>query len=236
MRELVARGYDVVNLDARGHGDSEWAATTEHYALPYLADDLQRVIDDLSNAPVLIGASMGGLTAVQCIATAHRPVAAAMVLVDVVPRIEMQGAERILKFMNANPDGFATVDEAADAVAQYNPNRPRPKNASGLMKNLRKSSDGRLRWHWDPQFASSMRLKDSQDLGAALRQCSHFTQPALLVRGMHSDIVSDAGVLELKDSLPQLEVFDVAAGHMIAGDRNDAFNNAVLDFLKQHRL
>jgi pimeloyl-ACP methyl ester carboxylesterase len=246
MRELARRGYYVINLDARGHGDSEWAESPEHYGLKFMADDLLRIIEQLPNAPVLIGASMGGLTALQCIVSAqHRlagprlagpRVASGLVLVDVVPRIERQGAERILRFMNANPDGFATIEEAAEAVAQYNPHRPRPRNVHGLMKNLRKSDDGRLRWHWDPKFTQSVRGDgDPRDLGWALQHSGHFVEPALLVRGMHSDIVSDEGVAELKACLPQLEVFDVAAaGHMIAGDRNDIFNLALLDFLDRH--
>jgi len=235
MREIANRGYHVINLDARGHGDSEWAESPEHYALAYLADDLLRVISELPSAPVLIGASMGGLTALQCIASAPGRVASGAVLVDVVPRIERQGAERILRFMNANPDGFATIEEAAEAVSRYNPNRPRPKNVDGLMKNLRKTADGRLRWHWDPNLTRSLRADDTRNLGWTLQHRGHFVEPAMLVRGMHSDIVSDDGIAELKICLPQLEVFDVAAaGHMIAGDKNDIFNFAVLDFLGRH--
>jgi len=237
MRELAARGFHVTNLDARGHGDSEWASQADHYALQYMAEDIQLVIDGLPNAPVLIGASMGGLSALQCLVSAQRKVASGLILVDVVPRIERHGAERILRFMNANPDGFATVEEAAEAVAQYNPNRPRPKNAHGLMKNLRKSPDGRLRWHWDPKFTKSMRGDETHHLGWNLARGGHFNEPAMLVRGLHSDIVSEEGIADLKAALPQLEVFDVAAaGHMIAGDKNDAFNFAVLEFLRRQHM
>jgi pimeloyl-ACP methyl ester carboxylesterase len=56
--------------------------------------------------------------------------------------------------------------------------------------------------------------------------------PTLLVRGMKSDIVDDAGVADLKRRVPHLEVASIGgAGHMVAGDRNDAFNAAVLEFL-----
>src|SRR5271157_2433704 len=62
MRELVTRGYHVINLDARGHGDSEWAADGD-YSLDVLAQDLERVIGTLRSRPALVGASMGGATA-----------------------------------------------------------------------------------------------------------------------------------------------------------------------------
>ena len=235
VRELAARGYDVINLDARGHGDSQWVGSHERYALTYLASDLMRIIDGLSAPPVLIGASMGGLTALAAIA--HHPqrrVARALVLVDVVPRIEEEGALRILDFMRSRPDGFADIEEAAAAVAAYNPHRPAPDSAQGLMKNLRRGADGRLRWHWDPAFVGAIGEVEHHDAQALLRGCEHFRESALLVRGLRSDIVSEAGVAELRAHLPQLEVRDITgAGHMIAGDRNDAFNGAVLDFLSR---
>jgi pimeloyl-ACP methyl ester carboxylesterase len=47
-----------------------------------------------------------------------------------------------------------------------------------------------------------------------------------------SDIVSDEGVRELRELVPHAEVVDVAgAGHMVAGDKNDAFNDAVIGFV-----
>jgi len=57
----------------------------------------------------------------------------------------------------------------------------------------------------------------------------------LLIRGGFSDIVTDEEVAEMRRLVPQTEVFDVAgAGHMVAGDRNDAFNEGVLTFLRRH--
>jgi pimeloyl-ACP methyl ester carboxylesterase len=58
--------------------------------------------------------------------------------------------------------------------------------------------------------------------------------PTLLVRGRMSDIVSEEGVRELQELVPHAEVVDVAdAGHMVAGDRNDAFNDAVIEFVER---
>jgi pimeloyl-ACP methyl ester carboxylesterase len=233
VRELAARGYDVINLDARGHGDSQWAPAPAQYGLDQLAQDLMQIVEGLPTPPVLVGASMGGLTALHAIGRhPRRRVAAALVLVEVVPRVEIAGARRVLDFMSAHPDGFGSIEEAAAAVAAYNPHRPRPASSEGLMKNLRRDDHGRLRWHWDPQFVSEVLSEGMVDTDDMLAACRHFKEPALLVRGMHSDILSEAGIDELRDVLPQLQVADVSgAGHMIAGDRNDAFNAAVLAFL-----
>lgn len=64
------------------------------------------------------------------------------------------------------------------------------------------------------------------------RSAQTITIPTLLVRGRMSDIVSDESVRELRELVPHAEIVDVAgAGHMVAGDRNDAFNQAVIDFV-----
>jgi pimeloyl-ACP methyl ester carboxylesterase len=230
---LAARGFHVINLDARGHGDSGWAPDGD-YALPALAADLQAVIQTLARPPALVGASMGGATALYLLGQAHaKPLASALVLVDIVPRLEVAGSQKIGNFMRANPGGFATLEEAADAVAAYNPHRPRPKDPSGLMKNLRRRADGRLYWHWDPKFVErEVAAEPPQFIESLVAACAGVKIPTLLVRGMNSDIVSDAGVADLKRLVPHSEVFDVhGAGHMVAGDSNDAFNDAIMAFL-----
>ncbi|WP_077034889.1 alpha/beta fold hydrolase [Pelomonas sp. KK5] len=234
FRALVARGFHVINLDARGHGDSEWAPDGD-YSLPALAADLRAVIDTLDRPPALVGASMGGATSLYLVGNAEPSLARGLVLVDIVPRIEQSGSQKIGAFMRANKGGFATLDEAADAVAAYNPHRPRPKDPSGLMKNLRLREDGRLYWHWDPKFVErTVTAEPPQFMDLLVAACAGVTIPTLLVRGMNSDIVSEAGVADLKRLVPQTEVFDVhGAGHMVAGDKNDAFNGAIVEFLER---
>lgn len=227
MRALVAHGYHVINLDSRGHGDSDWAQDGD-YSVPALSSDL------LSAPPALVGASMGGASALYTVGNAGTAIAAALVLVDLVPRIDPQGAAKIMSFMAAHPNGFGNIDEAADAVGAYNPHRPRPKDAMGLMKNLRQR-DGRLFWHWDPRFLKQTdRAEPPRAAQLLLDAATRVRIPTLLVRGAQSDVVTEEGVAELKGVLPAVEVFDVAgAGHMIAGDMNDAFNQGVISFLQR---
>ncbi|HKY93410.1 MAG TPA: alpha/beta hydrolase [Nevskiaceae bacterium] len=235
LKALVAEGFYVINLDARGHGDSEWSPEGE-CMLPQLGADLRAVIGTLSRPPALVGASMGGATGLYLVGNSPEPVARALVLVDIVPRIEVDGSRKIANFMRSAPNGFANLDEAAEAVAAYNPHRPRPKDPSGLMKNLRRRADGRLYWHWDPAFVNRpVAAEPPQFLESLIAACRNVTIPTMLVRGLKSDIVSDAGVADLKRLVPHSEVFDVPeAGHMVAGDRNDAFNEAVIGFLRRH--
>lgn len=232
---LVQHGYRVINLDSRGHGDSDWSPQGD-YSLSSLAGDLRAVMDTLPQPPALVGASMGAATSMLAVGQARDEIARALVLVDFVPSVEAGGANRIRAFMESNPAGFATVDEAADAVSAYYPHRPRPKDHSGLMKNLRRRADGRLHWHWDPRLLTrSERAEPPQFESDLLAAARHIRIPTLLVRGLLSDIVSDEGIVKLRAVLPALQVVDVAgAAHMVAGDRNDNFNESVIAFLGRH--
>ncbi|MBX9885844.1 MAG: alpha/beta hydrolase, partial [Novosphingobium sp.] len=149
---LAQRGYRVINFDARGHGESEWSAAGA-YSLDDRVGDLEAIVGPLGRPFALVGASLGGATSIHASARVMRP--AALVLVDIVPHPEPEGIDRIVTFMRAHPEGFATLDEAVDAVAAYNPERPRPRDPAGLMRNLRQREDGRLYWHWDPRIMAS---------------------------------------------------------------------------------
>jgi len=155
------------------------------------------------------------------------------VMVDIAPTVNTAGTDRILAFMHSAPGGFANVEEAADAVATYLPHRPRPKDTSGLMRNLR-LREGRYYWHWDPRmFREGRGPRDSDGLREAAR---NLKVPTLLVRGRLSDVLSQEGVDDFLQLVPHAEFADiVGADHMVAGDRNDAFNEAVFAFLERQR-
>ncbi len=226
--EMARAGYHVINYDLLGHGESDWEPDGD-YSFARRCADLD-VISSLVERPVaFVGASLGGLSAM--VTAARGLVPDAMVLVDIVAKVSEVGVGRILGFMSASPEGFASVEEAADAISAYYPDRPRPKRLDGLAKNLRDTGDGRLRWHWDPRFLTVNHQDESlADLleGAAWMD----TVPTMLVRGMKSDIVTDEGVADLQARITHFEIADiVGAGHMVAGDRNDQFNDAVLGFL-----
>lgn len=232
MRALIAGGYRVLNFDARGHGDSMWSPDGD-YLLDHRASDLRAVVGD-TRPLALVGASLGGATSIH--AVAQGLVVDALVLVDITPHPEAAGIERITGFMGRHTDGFATLDEAVEAVAAYNPHRPRPRDPGGLRRNLREHADGRLYWHWDPKIIGTAPAVHHKTVQASAdRIAAGAPFPLVLIRGLKSDIVSDASVAAFHAQLPWAEITDVAgAGHMIAGDRNDAFNSAMLDFLARH--
>jgi len=243
LQVLGSRGWRAYSIDLRGHGESAWDDDGD-YTLDAFSADIRAIASAMPEPPAIVGASLGGVASMAAIAeTAGPPVASALVLVDVAPTIERAGALRIGAFMAEHmEEGFGSLEEVADAIAAYNPHRPRPRDLSGLQKNLRRRPDGRWAWHWDPRFISGRfgsrdetrsSLVDSERLRAAARALSI---PVLLVRGRMSDLLSEAGARELLELVPHAKLVDVAgAGHMVAGDRNDSFNDAVVGFLEAYR-
>jgi non-heme chloroperoxidase len=229
-RALGDAGYRAIAFDARGHGDSDWSEDGA-YSQDVMVQDLQCVLHALGDRHcILVGASMGGGTSLVA-AGEHAVQTRALVLVDIAPRIEVEGVEHIQAFMCGNPDGFGSLEEVADAIASYQPHRPRPANLLGLAKNVRRGADGRLHWHWDPRFLLGHR--DLERRQRRLEACARaLTMPTLLVRGAQSDVLSDEGVKQFKALVPHCEFVSIAsAGHMVAGDRNDSFGEAVIEFL-----
>jgi len=232
--KLGRRGWYAITVDQRGHGDSDWAADGD-YTIQCYADDLRAVCTQLATPPAIVGASLGGIAALLAVGEEPAAKVAAIVLVDIAPRIQLEGVGRIVAFMNAHPEGFASLDEAGDAVAAYLHHRPRPKDTKGLEKNLRLGKDGRWRWHWDPQFMNRRRDGMTGDrLESAARRLA---VPTLLVRGRMSDVVSEDDARAFLAVAPNARYTDVSgAGHMVAGDRNDRFTEAVVEFLGEvHR-
>ncbi|HEX6492566.1 MAG TPA: alpha/beta hydrolase [Candidatus Dormibacteraeota bacterium] len=234
---LADAGFLALTLDQRGHGESGWASDADYSPDAYVAD-LREVLSQIGRPTALVGASLGGLASL--LATGEPPGApcSALVLVDITPRLDPGGRERIGRFMSSHGDGFASLEEAADAVAAYLPHRPRPADVSGLARNLRLEEDGRYHWHWDPAFVTSnWPPRRYQDPERYERAVAAVDVPLLLVRGARSEVVTEEAARAFLDAAPSAEYVDVAdAAHMVAGDRNDAFTAAVVEFLRRRVL
>ncbi len=231
---LAAGGWQAVSLDLRGHGDSEWALNGD-YSFSAFAADCVAVADQLGRPPVLVGASLGGVAAMLAEGGSDRVVSTGLVVVDITHRSNPEGIQRIRDFMSSGLGGFASLDDAADAIAAYTPNRPKRMNPAGLMKVLRQRRDGRWYWHWDPKFLEHGRTEVPREDFQALFEAAlrNIKVPTLLVRGLLSDVVTEEGVQDFLEQIPGAKLVDVGeAAHMVAGDQNDVFSRAVIDFLE----
>lgn len=227
---IAAHGWLALAADARGHGDSGRNRPGMPYTPELLVDDLLRWAATFEHKPVLVGASMGGLMGLS--AQARHDCFSALVLVDITPRWEPEGVARILAFMRAHADGFASVESAIDAIAEYMPHRPR-KSAQALSGLLRPEADGRWRWHWDPRLVEDLNRDAEQRQHQLVQAARQVRVPTLLLTGGASDVVSQATIAEFLDLVPHADHRQIAqARHLVAGDDNEAFASAVLEFLQ----
>ena len=241
---LAANGFRTIALDLRGHGESAWAADGAYDILDF-AKDLVAIAASLDLAPALIGASLGGLAGIMAEGRIAPGSFASLTLVDITPKMEAGGVARVVGFMAAHArEGFASPEEAAQVIAEYLPHRPSRKPSSGLAHYLRQRDDGRYYWHWDPAFIDGVmrrhaeRGEDSDfghsELGEA---AARLALPVHLIRGGSSDLVSPEAAAHFRALVPHAAYSDIAdATHMVVGDQNDAFGDAILDFLiRTHR-
>jgi pimeloyl-ACP methyl ester carboxylesterase len=234
---LADAGWRAITVDLRGHGESAHPRPPA-YALEDFTADVRALTSSTAGDPIVIGASLGGIAALLALTESPAAPAAGLVLVDVAHRFQPRGGGRIVSFMEEHPDGFVTLSDAADAVASYLPQRARPRDTSGLRHNLRRNDDGRWIWHWDPEILTWARplIHNQAQLSERLTNAAlRLRQPCLLVRGADSEVLSAGIARDFIELAPTATMTEVPhAGHMVAGDNNDAFTAAICAWLDTH--
>ena len=227
-RRVAQAGYYGLTFDLRGHGESGWANDGD-YLLEAYGRDVEAILAALGRPMALVGASRGGQSALVG-GSRHPDRVRLIMLADVAPHIDDAGVEEIRGFFRASKAGFASLDEAADALHRHL-GQPRVADVSGLAKAMRTDGE-RLFWHWDPRTTSQEFLHPPSEGEALVAAAMRVTTPVVLVKAELSEIVSDESVRQFQALTPHLEV-EVAhgVGHMFTGDHNDAFAERLLRHL-----
>ncbi len=235
-KKLSHSGFYALAIDLRGHGDSDWSEEGD-YAIESYRDDLVSIIEEVGKPAFLIGASLGGMISLSTAGdTKYQELCKALVMVDIGIYPNEDGSNEILNFMSSGFTGFDSLEEASNAISSYLPHREKPKDISGLRKNLRLKEDGRYYWHWDPKFIESR--TSNPDRGEYRKKQRNYaetvTVPTLLIRGALSNVVTQEEVDDFLTTISHAEFVEIdKAAHMIAGDRNDIFANAAITFLQE---
>jgi pimeloyl-ACP methyl ester carboxylesterase len=239
--EAVAwEGYHSIALDLRGHGDGDCAAAGD-YSLEAIAIDTVDVAEQLAAKgirPHFVGASLAGLAATVAAGRLSRDAFMSVTLVDVAPNTDAAGVAKVVGFMGAHiEDGFGSLEQAADIIANYLPHRSRPKDLCGSRKNWRQGDEGRWQWRWGPAFINDvMRRPTVARMGDIEQAIEDTCVPLHLIRSRMNELVSEDAVTAFHALVPHAYYTDVAeAGHMVAGGRNYIFTDAIVTFLRQVR-
>jgi len=233
--KLVKEGFQVLSLDLRGHGDSDWHPDGD-YSIDSHKKDIVSILEHLDKPAALVGASLGGMISLSLAGDLKKSTLCdALVMVDIGLYPEQEGANKVVGFMQSGAKGYADLEEAADAVSNYLPHRKRPRDNRGLHKNLKLKKDGRYYWHWDPRFIDK-RLGSYHDFELEQEAAaSRIIKPTLLIRGALSDVLTMQSVDKFLQTVSHAEFKEIKnAAHMIAGDRNDIFAEAAVKFLQKH--
>jgi len=233
--------HHLLAPDLPAHGDSD-PLPMDEWTRHDLAASLPPVVEEFGfDRSVVIGASLGGITAIT-LAAAHPALVAAIVLIDVGHRLEEAGVRKIMEFMTAH-ESFASLEEAAREIAVYLPHRKEVRPES-LSRNLRQRPDGRWVWkhdmgrRWRARAAAAeaeehdwRTMMTGLDDDAASLQC-----PVLILRGAASDVLSDEGAEEVAALIPDARLATVKnAGHLAAGDNPESTVGLISSFLNELR-
>jgi flavin reductase (DIM6/NTAB) family NADH-FMN oxidoreductase RutF/pimeloyl-ACP methyl ester carboxylesterase len=226
---LAAAGRYAITVDLRGHGQSDWAKDGRYDAAAFSAD-VRAILAQLDSRPVVVGASLGGYAALAAMGDGGEALASGLVLVDAALAMDPSGRQRLGDILRRHADGFATLEEAALAAQELSPSH-RSYDPAGIRRQLRQDESGRYFWSWDPRFLSAFDPSENDDLE---RAAAGLKLPTLVMRGRESDVVTAAEVDRFRELTPTAEFVTIEdAGHLVAAERFDAFNAALLEFLER---
>lgn len=214
----LALGRPLVAIDLPGHGHSDWRDDHD-YSPVTSAPAVTTAIRDLApDAQLLVGMSLGGVTAIR-VAAQEPDLVKRLAIVDVTPGVNETKAEPIIAFLSG-PERFESFDEILERTVQFNPTRTVSSLRRGVLHNAKEQPDGSWTWRYDPVRAwkederPAVAFVDLWDDVAAIKART------LLIRGGTSGVVSDDDVQELRRRKPDADVITVeGAGHSIQGDK-----------------
>jgi pimeloyl-ACP methyl ester carboxylesterase len=220
--------HRVVALDARGHGESQWASPGE-YRIEHHVSDVVKLVRALGRERVsIVGISMGGRTAYN-VAAERADLVERLVIVDIGPGIAAAGATRIQASVRGR-DAFSSLDEALEVALASNPGAPVEILRQRVRNNLMVREDGLLTWRYDAGLRQgSINRPAPDDQWARLERIA---APTLLLRGSRSDVLSADDAERMVGAIPDVRLVEVAdAGHSVAVDQPARFLAAIVPFL-----
>jgi len=211
---LALRPRAVLAVDLPGHGRSGWRRD-RRYDPTANATDIAALVGALApDARLVVGMSLGGLTA-SALAALRPDLVRRLVLVDITPGVTRDKAKEIHDFIEG-PQSFSSFGEIFDRTVEFNPTRTPESLRRGILHNAHREPDGSWQWNYDRRPVGGA---DQPPPGQLWDVISSIEAPILLVRGGLSPVVDDADVAELQRLRPHARVVMVdGAGHSVQGD------------------
>jgi len=229
----LSDSYRCIALDLRGHGDSEWSPEMD-YSLEANVRDVEGFVEYLGPGKlVVIGLSLGGMTGL-LYAGSHADRLDGIVIVDIGPQFNVDGARRIRQFSQQQHE-LDSVDAFIDQAMEFNPTRDPELLRSSLLHNLRKLPNDKWTWKYDRRHWERTDFNGMSNIATALSDAvPRVTCPSLVVRGETSEVFSAENAEELASNLPHARWVEVPrAGHTVHGDNPGTFSSELRAFLTE---
>jgi pimeloyl-ACP methyl ester carboxylesterase len=222
VAQTLGAGREVIAMDMRGFGDSDWSAAKD-YSVPSMAQDILAVLDHAGwRRALLFGHSMGGRSTTY-VAAKHPERVAGLVLVDYTPQNAPEGTKRTTNIVANTPDAFGSLEEAMKYFDETDRAR---------FEQYLKKTDKGLMVKRDPHFRDEFRKRlqtgEAPKLGVDMwGLIGEVRCPILSLRGTRSDMYAPESVQKMQAANPRLQVVEVDAGHNIAGKNPQGFLQAI---------
>lgn len=231
VAEALCADYHVYAVDQRGRGDTDHAPGGDYSTDAFVAD-LAGFVDTIGlDKFILFGHSMGGRNSM-AFAGEYPERLERLCIVDIGPRIEATGGNRITEELRAIPPQFDSFEDALAHVQTGNRFASERVMRRRLTGQTRELSDGKIVWKFDPAIREQRingTAAPAADLWPALER---ITCPTLLVRGVETDLLTEATAQQMIDTLTQGTLAEIQrAGHMVFEDNPEDFIAAVKEWL-----
>ncbi|GAB3604162.1 alpha/beta fold hydrolase [Microbacterium aureliae] len=219
---LLACGLPALAVDLAGHGDSAWRDDAA-YVARVLAPDVAAALDAHTDRPqLLVGQSLGGLTAA-AVAAMRPDAVAAVVVVDITPGVDPDAGPTQIREFFAGPTSWATRDEMVDRALSFGLGGERAAAERGVFLNSRVRADGRVEWKHHFAHLAAAAAADGERPADAVSNVlaatgwedfSGIRSPLTLIRGDRG-YVTPADAEEFTRRLPAASVVTLPSGHNV---------------------
>lgn len=215
---IVGLGEPALAIDLPGHGRSAWREDGV-YGPKGNAVTIEPVVRDLaSGADLVVGMSLGGLTALR-LAVEVPDLVRRLVLVDVTPsaperHTEMTEAQKGTVALVQGDRIFPSFGAMLEKTVAAAPHRDRESLRRGVFHNARRLEDGTWTWRYDE-------IRKGEGFEGLWEDVPRLHVTTTLVRGANSFFVNDDDAAEFARRAPGFKDVHIVeeAGHSVQSDQ-----------------
>ena len=199
----MCQDYNVVALDHRGHGDSEWA---DRYRLDDYVEDVKAMVEALSLRDfVLVGHSAGGRNAF-LYTVRHPETVRALVIVDIDPDAANPESASMFQRYKAESDEWDSLDAVIERLRSRQPNSTDETLAHQSRHMTREAPGGKRVWKRD------RRLVDAYERPDLWAEWSRIECPTLIARGRQSNLLTHEVAVRMREAIPRARLAELEGG------------------------